>query len=580
MKHIILIIAAACSVGNACAQSLQWAYTWGIAGKASRALAVTTDAAGYVYTAGTFKGELDFNPGNDSDKIASATYSDAYILKMDPAGNYVKTYVFGRSSNSYAVAGAIKFDASGNLYTAGYFTGNNVDFDPDTSEFKLNDIGSGNNAFLMKMDAAGRFLWVKSWDYNRNAGGANNTFEEGPAMALDGTGNIYCAGHFLGTVDFDPDTSSFKMTALQSDGYISKLDASGNFLWAKKIVADTTQSKSVVVKSVSADASGNVFVGGHFIGTADFNPDSTVSYPLTAASQQGFIVKLDASGNFLWAKKMGKDAANPIFNYNTTNSVLADGAGNVYVTGSFMEDVSFGSVQLTSAGISDMFVAKLDASGNYLWAQSAGSFYDGEYGYRLALDGSGNLLVTGNYHSTVNFGGTSISTNGDADIFILKLTPQGNLLWVKGFGGSEFYERIQSIAIHGNDIYTAGRMIGTVNFDPNGNYNLTAGSSNKYYPNFFIQKMSQWPTGLSDPSGKLDAVIYPNPATDQFTVDLSGTGVTDAVITLFDMQGRKMAETRTDKSNATINIVSLPKGIYTVKVQSPRGSGIKKLVIN
>ena len=365
MKHIILIIAAACSVGNACAQSLQWAYTWGIAGKASRALAVTTDAAGYVYTAGTFKGELDFNPGNDSDKIASATYSDAYILKMDPAGNYVKTYVFGRSSNSYAVAGAIKFDASGNLYTAGYFTGNNVDFDPDTSEFKLNDIGSGNNAFLMKMDAAGRFLWVKSWDYNRNAGGANNTFEEGPAMALDGTGNIYCAGHFLGTVDFDPDTSSFKMTALQSDGYISKLDASGNFLWAKQIVADTTQSKSVVVKSVSVDASGNVFVGGHFIGTADFNPDTTVSYPLTAASQQGFIVKLDASGNFLWAKKMGKDAANPIFNYNTTNSVLADGAGNVYVTGSFMEDVSFGSVQLTSAGISDMFVAKLDASGNY-----------------------------------------------------------------------------------------------------------------------------------------------------------------------------------------------------------------------
>ena len=59
MKHIILIIAAACSVGNACAQSLQWAYTWGIAGKASRALAVTTDAAVYVYTAGTFKGELD-----------------------------------------------------------------------------------------------------------------------------------------------------------------------------------------------------------------------------------------------------------------------------------------------------------------------------------------------------------------------------------------------------------------------------------------------------------------------------------------------------------------------------------------
>ena len=499
--------------------------------------------------------------------------------KMDPTGNYVKTYVFGRSDNSYAVAGAIKFDASGDLYIAGYFTGNNVDFDPDTSEYKLSDIGSGNDAYIMKMDATGKFLWARHWDYNKDAGGANNTLEEGPAMDLDGSGNIYCAGQFLGTVDFDPDTSTYKMTALQGDGYVSKFDGDGNFLWAKQIVADTTQSKFVVVKSVSADASGNVFVAGYFIGTADFNPDTTVVYSLAATSQQGFILKLDASGNFLWAKKIGKEAADPILNYNTANAVLTDAAGNAYVTGSYMESVDFGTIQRTSEGLSDIFIAKLDASGNYLWVQSAGTFYDGEYGYRLAFDGVGNLIVTGNYHGTLTFSGNSISTNGDADIFVLKLTPQGNVTWLKGFGGSSYYERVQSVATHGNDVYTVGRMIGTVNFDPNGHYDLTTGSSNKYYPNFFIQKMTQWPTGVPDVSSQLEAAIFPNPATNQFTIDFAPSGLRDADMMLLDMQGRKVLETTIKGTSGRVNVEGLAKGVYLVKVQTQDGYAAKRLII-
>ena len=579
MRTILIIIAATCFAGTSYGQYLQWAYTMGIEGQASRALAVTTDAAGYIYTAGTYKGQLDFDPGSDSDKIAAARFSDAFIQKMDPTGNYVKTYVFGRSDNSYAVAGAIKFDASGDLYIAGYFTGNNVDFDPDTSEYKLSDIGSGNDAYIMKMDATGKFLWARHWDYNKDAGGANNTLEEGPAMDLDGSGNIYCAGQFLGTVDFDPDTSTYKMTALQGDGYVSKFDGDGNFLWAKQIVADTTQSKFVVVKSVSADASGNVFVAGYFIGTADFNPDTTVVYSLAATSQQGFILKLDASGNFLWAKKIGKEAADPILNYNTANAVLTDAAGNAYVTGSYMESVDFGTIQRTSEGLSDIFIAKLDASGNYLWVQSAGTFYDGEYGYRLAFDGVGNLIVTGNYHGTLTFSGNSISTNGDADIFVLKLTPQGNVTWLKGFGGSSYYERVQSVATHGNDVYTVGRMIGTVNFDPNGHYDLTTGSSNKYYPNFFIQKMTQWPTGVPDVSSQLEAAIFPNPATNQFTIDFAPSGLRDADMMLLDMQGRKVLETTIKGTSGRVNVEGLAKGVYLVKVQTQDGYAAKRLII-
>ncbi len=550
-------------------QYLQWAYAMGLSNQASKGRAVTTDATGNVIVAGYFKGTFDFDPGSDSDKVSSTGYGNAYLMTLDHNGNYLGKKVFGTSPNSNVTAGVLHFDGAGNLFIAGYYTGGNVDFDPDTSVVKMSAIGNGNNAFLMKLNTAGKLSWVKGWNYNKDAGGANGTLEEGPSMVLDGQGNIYCAGQFLGEVDFDPDTSVYKMRCTQSDGYIMKLDGNGDLLWAKQIAADTTQSKYVNLKSLSVDAAGNVFVCGNFKGTADFNPDTTIVYPLSAVSQQGFLLKLDAAGSFQWARKIGKDNADPILNYNSVNAVVADASGNTFITGSFMEDVNLGSTQLSSQGLSDIFIARLDASGNYVWAQSAGTFYDGEQGYRMTMDASGDLFVTGNFHSTINFSGTQLVTNGGSDIFVLKMSPSGNIHWAAGFGGPDEYERIQDIHVHGNEIYSVGRMVGPVNFDPNGYYYQSSASTNPYYANFFVQKLGQSVTGIKDVD-ELGARIFPNPATDRVRVDLSKAGTSKVDVCLWDMLGRQVMETELTASSPVLKVENLPRGHYIMKLQSDK----------
>ncbi|MBI4946033.1 MAG: SBBP repeat-containing protein, partial [Bacteroidetes bacterium] len=163
------------------------------------------------------------------------------------------------------------------------------------------------------------FTWAKSM------GGTDN--DRGYSIAVDGSGNVYTTGVFTGTADFDPGAGNYPLTAAGVDGlsdiFISKLDASGNFVWAKRI-GDTDNDRGY---SIAVDGSGNVYTTGFFRGTVDFDPGAG-SYPLTAAgSQEFFISKLDASGNFVWAISMSGISAG--------YSIAIDGSGYVYTTGLF-----------------------------------------------------------------------------------------------------------------------------------------------------------------------------------------------------------------------------------------------------
>lgn len=555
------------------AQYLNWAYALGKNNHRSQAFSVATGANGDVYTVGFFEGDMDFNPGMDSVIMTSSVYGNSFILRTDANSNFKEVTMLG--TGSFSTAGVIKIDASGNKIIAGFFTGQNVDFDPDsTTTYALDAIGSGNNAYLLKMDATGKLLWARKWNYNKD-GGAN---EEGPSMTLDGSGNIICAGYYVGNVDFDPDTSSFFMNATQENGYISKFDGNGKLLWAKQIEADTTLSKFVKVTSVTADPSGNIFVGGCFAGKTDFDPDTTVKYEITAMSMQAFVLKLDANGKFIWVKKIGKDNANPLINFNNTNAVLADASGNVYATGSFMETISLGSITLTSNGNSDIYITKIDASGNFIWAKAAGSIYNGEYGYRMTLDNQNNLIVSGIFHNTIYFDGKYCSTNGYEDIFVAKFTPSGGVIWVASYGGSATsFERVQGICVNGNSIYSVGRIVGTVNFDPNGIYNVSASSIYTNYRDFFIQKMSDGATAISEKE-KLAAVIYPNPATTNITIDFPNSFSKEATLSIYDLQGRKLMS-KLITHHAVVDVSQLPKGFYMVNIVTPDATASQKLTI-
>jgi len=163
------------------------------------------------------------------------------------------------------------------------------------------------------------------------------------------------------------------------------------------------------------------------------------------------------NANFIWAKSAGGTGS------NHGSSIVIDAQGNKYVTGNFEGSATFGATTLNSIGGSDVFIAKMDVNGNWLWAiKAGGTNYD--YSHSIAVDAQGNAYITGTFHGNANFDTTSLTPNGDFDIFIAKIDKNGNWLWVKQAGGTS-YEYSSSIAIDAQgNCYIAGGFADTAIF--------------------------------------------------------------------------------------------------------------------
>jgi hypothetical protein len=371
-------------------------------------LSIAIDNLGNVYTTGYFSNTVDFDPGAGTFNLTSTGGIDVFISKLDSSGNFIWAKHIEGTENKMGYSLAI--DNSGNVYTAGYFQGT-VIVDPSIGNVNLTSAG-GADIFICKFNSSGNFEWVKQ------IGGTDNDF--GFSLALDVSGNIYTAGVFEGTVDFDPSVGTNNLTSSGGrDAFISKLDVSGNLIWAKNFGGINDEQ----ARSIAIDASGNVYITGHFEGTADFDP-SVGTFSLTSAGDQDiFINKLDVSGNFVWAKRMGGA------NNDSGRSLAIDGSGNIYTTGYFRGTTDFdpgsGAFNLTSAGGADIFIHKLDASGNFVWAKQIGSSSDEET-LSIAIDGSGNIYTTGYFQGTLDFdpgaGTFNLNSAGGWDFFVHKMS--------------------------------------------------------------------------------------------------------------------------------------------------------------
>jgi hypothetical protein len=379
------------------------------------------------------------------------------------AQNFQWAKAMGGIDSNYGTSIAV--DAGGNVYTTGEFFGL-TDFDPGAGTYNLFPAGS-SDIFISKLDANGNFLWAISM------GGTSSTVTS-YSIAVDAGGNVYTTGDFWGTVDFDPGPGTYNLTSVgfYSDIFVSKLNANGNFMWAKRMGGFFWNTGT----SIAVDASGNVYTTGGFNETVDFDPGSG-TYNLTSVGDQDiFISKLDASGNFIWAKSMG-GASN-----DWASSIAVDAVENVYTTGVFNGTVDFdpgpGTYNVTSAGGIDIFISKLDANGNFLWAKRLGGNVD-DGGNSIAVDAGGNVYTTGYFGVIADFdpgpGTYNLTSAGDDDIFISKLDTNGNFLWAKSMGGTS-WDRGNSIALDaGGNVYTTGEFQGTADFDPGtGTFNLTS----------------------------------------------------------------------------------------------------------
>jgi hypothetical protein len=339
--------------------------------------------------------------------------------------------------------------------------------------FKNNNMRTCNLAIILlnlfvftsNMSSAQEFIWAGGM----GGGGA----EGGKGVAVDAMGNSFTVGSFVGVVDFDPGPGIFEMVATGSGHiFVTKLDAAGGLIWARHFGGDLTWGN--MAHSIALDGYGNVYVTGYFSGTADFDPHDITEYNLTSVlnSEDVFVLKLDASGDFVWVRQFGGNG------YDIGFDITVDDAGNVYTTGHFGSSVDFDpgpdEFNLYSMGGMDIFISKLDPSGNFIWAKRiGGTAFD--KGASIAVDASGNIHVTGQFVGTVDFDpGITIyemfAFGGLPDIFILKLDPEGDLLWARQIGGNNGGDVAHALTLDpiGN-VYISGAFSGTVDLDPGPN---------------------------------------------------------------------------------------------------------------
>jgi hypothetical protein len=309
-------------------------------------------------------------------------------------------------------------------------------------------------------------------------------FSDAKSIVTDRGGNLYLTGHFYGITDFDPGPGTNNLTPIgTTDIFILKLDKNGNLVWVKQVGGSGFDTGN----SISIDTSGNVYITGKFEATADFDPGEG-TFNLTATGNADiFVLKLDNSGNFLWAKQIGGN------NYDEGHSGAVDADGNVYLTGQFSGTADFdpgaGIHNLVSNGFYDIYILKLDTNGNFLWSYQMGGS-DNDAGNSISVDPYGDIYLTGYFFESYDFDpgeGTAILTSvGSADIFIMKSDENGNFIWVKQIGSTDFDEGTSVAEDKSGSVYITGYFADTADFDPGaGNNNLTSSG----YSDIFIQKL-------------------------------------------------------------------------------------------
>jgi len=363
--------------------------------------------------------------------IVGSSLGDVVVARFDPRGHLLWNKRFG--DFNYQQSSAIAVDAVGNIVISGDFWGE-LDFGGGA----LPCPGSPGNprAFVAKLDAHGRHLWSRCF----GDGGQQQI----GGLAVGPGGDVFITGYFAGTIDFGDGPVEAEGV---SDLFVARLDSRGRAEWHTAYDTGTNGLHNLAV-----DGRGNVFVSGDFLDAVRFGDRTLVA----EAGHNVYVLKLDRRGEPRWAKRVGKG------HYQTPWRLAADAAGNVVGAGAFGGTEDFGTGPVTAAAM-DVFVVSLDGDGHHRWSETFGG-PGSDWGSDVALDAAGNVLVTGRFQGTVNFGaGTLVSAGGD-DIFVAKLSRSGQTLWSRGFGDANNQSAFRVAAAGRRDAVLSGRLSGTVDF--------------------------------------------------------------------------------------------------------------------
>lgn len=575
--------------------------------------ASVVDASGNLYLVGDFQGTADFDPGPGSSTLTSAGGNDIFVCKWNADGELVWARSMGGSSSD--MGRSIAVDGNGNVYTVGTFQGT-VDFDPGPGTFELTSAG-GSDTFICKLDASGDLLWAKQLSGNSDVACRS--------IAVDGSGAAYITGHFFSTADFDPGPGVFNLSSAGArDVFVCKLDAAGDLVWAKRLGGGSDAFST----ALTLDGSGQVLSTGYFAGTMDLDPGAATHDVTSAGSYDVFVSKLDQDGDFLWGKHFGGPGE------DLANGIAVDVNGGVYLTGYFnatadMDPSDMDSFTLTSDGEEDIYINKLDALGNFVWAVSMGS-PGWDVGSAIAVDPSGTIYATGHFYLSTDFDPSetdifTLTSAGMEDAFVLKLgqclstastettTACNSYSWNNStYTTSGTYDVLLTNAAGCDSTATLVLTITTVDdavalvgatltaaqadatyqwldcdnaFAPitgqtdqsyspaqNGNYAVEVTVDGCAVQSACVEVLNTGVQGLEQ--GALR--VYPVPAREQVVIE--GT-VANAYLELVDAQGRAVRSMRAYGDRNVLELGGVAAGSYLLRMQGPNGQQVVRLLV-
>jgi hypothetical protein len=580
------------------------------------------DGPGNVYMAGTFDQWVDFDPGPDTAKLTSAGDVDAFVSKLDSAGNMLWTIQLGGLGADRGEY--VNVDALGNVYVTGSFSGT-VDFDPGpgTASFTA---AAGTDAFVAKYDAAGNYIWAVSF-----AESGNST---GKALGIDVNANVYVTGNFSGAITFTNGTSYTSLGG--NDVFICKLNAAGGLEWGQRIGGSSLDNATGIV----ADATGNVFALGMFEnGTIDLDPGpDTVKY--LAGTSIVYLVKLNGTGGLVWAIRSFAQSA---------FDLKMDAAGNLYLAGHIASVVDFdpgpgtanagvartlmdyfwkltndGGYVLAKAYLGDRATgaarsASFDALGNIYTAGGTGAFnkWDNNgnpvwaYGYGVGADCLTNTVDAMQHVYTVGNFRVQIDLDPGPDtawfrtpysrssygIFVSKLSQLAAgplpLTWINVEGHlNDRQQSTLSFTVNEDNVggYTVEKSTDGSNFSKIGALESKGNGTHSYvYTESTALHQTAWyrilQTDLDGQSGysavvriadgkaRLSAAVYPVPSRGNVTLQIRGDELLHTKAILVDMKGHQVKSFLINDYNTPISLQNLPGGMYLLQLVN--GSSLK-----
>lgn len=412
-----------------CAGEAYWAKSAGD-GTDQRVSAVAYDGAGNVIIAGNFVGSIDLGTG----PLQSAGGTDIFVAKLDSMGNTLWSQRFGAVADQ--TVNAIAVDAMDHIWLTGEFQ-NAVDFGGGSLKS-----GGIEDMFVAHLDGGGTHVFSQGY------GGTG--FQSGRSIAVGAQQQIILLATVENTIDFGGGALASQGS---TDIALAALGQDGSHAWSKIFGGATADTPSELAVH-PGDAKGEITLTGGFTGTIDFG-----NGPMTGnGGNDVFLARIASDGSPIWSKSFGD------IGEQSARAIATDASGNVLLAGAFLGNLDLGGGALSSMGSEDIFVAKFNAMGDHLWSKSFGDASQ-QVPRAIAVDTKGRVFITGSVAGSADFGGGPLTSAGLTDAFLAEFDENGSPLFSRLYGNDDDQSgRDLAADPKGNAIVLGGFFRGEIDF--------------------------------------------------------------------------------------------------------------------